>query len=172
MTAAPAEIGLIFISYDGTTGLPLGMAIKSALKVQGVESWLWEEDHPDEYPWADIARQIKKADYICWVCTRGTSKSDGQAWEIENAFGQKKWRRSWVVATKRSFVPPVFAGYYHYPITIETAPDVVAQWVSRRRSRSGLPHVTLVAMDEAASSASSDDVAGSLEFSEITETAE
>lgn len=169
MTAAPAEIGLIFISYDGTTGLPLGMAIKAALKVQGIESWLWEEDHPDEYPWEEFAKQIHNSDYICWVCTEGTTNSEGQTWEIENAFGQGKLRRAWVVATDRAFVPRVLAGYYQYLISIETTPKVVSDWLVRRRG--GSPHVALVRDDQAVIT-TEDKVAESLELSEFTDAAE
>jgi len=119
----------------------------------------------------EFAKQIRNSDYICCVCTEGTNDSEGQAWEIENAFGQGKQRRAWVVATDRGYVPDVLAGYYHYIISIETVPEVVTEWLSRRRTGSGVPHVAVVNDDEAATSFT-DRAPASLGRSEITDITE
>jgi TIR domain len=129
-TATPR---LIFISYEDVTGRPLAVAVRAALLEEGVSGWVWAIDHPDGYVFSEIAKRISEADYICWVCTAGTIASEGQEWEIENAFGQRKLKRSWVIALEAHHVPPSLKGYYRHEATPETVSAVVKDWLSHCR---------------------------------------
>jgi hypothetical protein len=131
------QLERIFISYDDKTGLPMATAIREALLGEHISGWVWEIDHPRGYVFSEIARRIQEADYICYVCTEGSLESEGQEWEIENAFGQGKAKRSWVVATDRIFVPIVLAGYFQHPITEDSLPESITEWVAA--CRAGFP---------------------------------
>lgn len=123
----------IFISYEDRTGLDLARSVRAALIELDVSCWLWRDDHPAGYVHSELARRIGDAEYICWVCTKGTIRSKGQVWEINNAFGQLKTERSWVVALDRKYVPQTLAGYFHYTAKPNDARDVVEKWVSKWR---------------------------------------
>ncbi|MCC6266785.1 MAG: toll/interleukin-1 receptor domain-containing protein [Dehalococcoidia bacterium] len=127
----------VFISYETATGLDLATAIRHELDKLGIRGWVWAIDHPSGYVFAEIANRIMEADYICWLCTEGTPASNGQKWEIENAFGQNKAERSWVMTTARRYVPVVLSGYFAFDVSLSTADVAVGDWVAR--ARAGFP---------------------------------
>jgi hypothetical protein len=127
------NLNFVFISYEDKSGLLLATAIRAALTSERVAGWVWQIDHPSGYVHSEIANRISEADYLCCVCTEGTITSEGQEWEFNNAFGQGKLKRAWVVAPNRKFVPPMLAGYFQYEATPDTAQDVVKDWCERCR---------------------------------------
>ncbi len=120
----------VFVSYEIAGARQYAEAAFQAFQEVSVSAWVWHlHRRSGAYLRTEIAERIGEADFVLFICTRGTRDAPGQRFEINNAGDRDK--DIWVVTFDDEFVPPALLGYVYDCIDSQPIGEICRQLVEQ-----------------------------------------